>query len=45
MEWNRSLRARPLMPNRYASLTQTERVVDVGAPIGGLPGTWLVWKE
>ena len=24
---------------------QGEGVIDIGVPIDGLPGTWLVWKE
>jgi hypothetical protein len=28
-----------------ATRLQGEGMIDVGAPIDGLPGTWLVWKE
>jgi hypothetical protein len=28
-----------------ATRLQTEGVIDIGAPIDGLPGTWLVWRE
>jgi hypothetical protein len=27
-----------------ATRLQNEGVIDIGAPIDGLPGTWLVWK-
>ena len=28
-----------------ATRLQHEGVIDIGAPIDGLPGTWLVWRE
>jgi hypothetical protein len=28
-----------------ATRLQNEGVIDIGAPIDGLPGTWLVWRE
>ena len=29
---------------KAATRLQNEGVIDIGAPIDGLPGTWLVWK-
>jgi hypothetical protein len=28
-----------------ATRLQDEDLIEIGAPIDGLPGTWLVWKE
>ena len=28
-----------------ATRLQDEDLIELGAPIDGLPGTWLVWKE